>query len=116
MTKDATTAMDTQQTQDRDAHESSARGAGDRDRGLDAHGLTERMRRILELTYQGKDTAQIAAALEMTPLRVKKTFGVIYERLGYDSRVALMVWWHRARRERWVRDRATDDPEEGDAA
>jgi NarL family two-component system response regulator LiaR len=55
---------------------------------IPGHDLTERERDVLKLMVEGKQNAEIAQQLIISPSTVKYHIGNIYSKLGVDSRVA----------------------------
>jgi len=54
-------------------------------------GLTPRLRRLLELLAQGRDNAQIAAALGLSEKTVRNQVSLLFDRLGVESRAMAIV-------------------------
>jgi pimeloyl-ACP methyl ester carboxylesterase/DNA-binding CsgD family transcriptional regulator len=64
--------------------------AADTDPALAA--LSARQREMLELLAQGRDNAQIAAALSLSEKTVRNQISALYAALGVESRAQAIVW------------------------
>ena len=58
--------------------------------------LTGRQRDVVELVAQGRDNQQIADALKISILTVKKHLQMIFHAMDIQHRTALAAQWHRA--------------------
>jgi DNA-binding NarL/FixJ family response regulator len=58
--------------------------------------LTEREREVLRLVAEGRDNAEIAHALYLSPTTVKRHVSAILSKLGVSNRVQAAIWAVRA--------------------
>lgn len=63
--------------------------------------LRERERKIIELVAQGLKNSEIAQAIGTTEHIVKNYLRDIYDKLGFDNRVEIALWYeaHKHREE-----------------
>ena len=67
--------------------------------GLEALGLSRRELDVLELVAEGRTNEEIARALHLSPLTVKKHLERMYAKVGVSNRAALVAaaWRHAMR-------------------
>ena len=55
--------------------------------------LTDQQKRVIELVAQGYKNREVAVILGTTEHVVKNYLRVVYDKLGFDNRVELALWF-----------------------